>query len=150
MLDLCASGQSDVTSAERRGVFGDLRLWRFLQSREEEIQCGWCVVSSFASLSLSLSLSLTLSQLEFWSADYPLPSFDLAPLSRNLSFIAFLSADRIKLGFLCFLQRRSRIGRKITFNYFNFFGTNFIEISLCADLMRRSPFFPFWRKSQHQ
>ena len=33
------------------------------------------------------------------------------------------------LGF--FLPRRSRIGRKITFNYF-YFLTNFIDISLCA------------------
>ena len=33
-----ARGQSDVTSAERREVFGDLRLSRFLQSGEEENQ----------------------------------------------------------------------------------------------------------------
>ena len=78
LLDLCARGQSDVTSAERIGVLGDLRLRRFLQSGEEESQCGWCVVSSFTThthththihtpaLSLPLSLSLSLSQC--WSS----------------------------------------------------------------------------------
>ena len=40
VFDLCVHGQSDVTSAERRGVFGDLQLSRFLQSGEEESQCG--------------------------------------------------------------------------------------------------------------
>ena len=40
LLDLRACGQSDVTSAERRGVFGDLRVRRFFQSGEEESQCG--------------------------------------------------------------------------------------------------------------
>ena len=48
LLDLHTRGQSDVTSAERRGVFVDLRLSRFLQSGEEESQRGWCMVSSFA------------------------------------------------------------------------------------------------------
>ena len=33
-------GQSDVTGAERRRVFSDLRVSRFLQSGEEEGQCG--------------------------------------------------------------------------------------------------------------
>ena len=40
LLDFHAYSQSDVTSAERRGVFGDLRLSRFFQSREEESQYG--------------------------------------------------------------------------------------------------------------
>ena len=135
-------GQSDVTSAERsaerRGGFGDLRVSPFLQSREEESQCGWCMVSSFTSVSVSVS----------WSSDC-LPSFDLSSLSRTLSFISFFSSDRIKLGFLCFLPRRLWIGRKLTFNYF-YFWTNFIDISLCADPIHRNPFFPFWRKSQHR
>ena len=34
--------------AERRGVFGELWVRRFLQSGEEESQCGWYIVSSFA------------------------------------------------------------------------------------------------------
>ena len=38
-LDLRVRGQSDVSGAERRGVFGDLRVSHFLQSREEEGQC---------------------------------------------------------------------------------------------------------------
>ena len=138
MLDLYACGQSDVMSAERRGVFGDLWVSRFLQNREEESQCGWCMVSSFASVSISLSLSVSLSQFEFWSEDCHLPSFDLVPLLRNLSFTAFFSSDWIRLSFLCF----SRIGQKITFNYF-YFLTNFINISLCIDPIRRNPFLPF-------
>ena len=40
LSDLHICGQSDVMSAERRGVFGDLRLSHFLQSGEEESQCG--------------------------------------------------------------------------------------------------------------
>ena len=40
LLDLRIRGQSDVTGVERRGVFGDLRVSRFLQSGEEESQCG--------------------------------------------------------------------------------------------------------------
>ena len=58
------------------------------------------------SPSLSLCLSLCLFQLEFWSADCRLPSFDLFPLSRNLSFITFFSLDRIRLGFLCFFTAK--------------------------------------------
>ena len=57
LLDLRVLGQSDVTVVERRGVFGDLRVSRFLQSGEEEGQCGWCMPSSFASVSVSLSWS---------------------------------------------------------------------------------------------
>ena len=40
LLDVRARSQSDVTSAERRGVFDDLRVSRFLQSGEKESQCG--------------------------------------------------------------------------------------------------------------
>ena len=79
-----------------------------------------------------------------WSSSLRAPFsffFDLAPVSRNLFFIALLPSDRIKFGFL-FLPRRSRIGRKITFNYF-YFLTNFIDISLRTDPMLRSPFFHF-------
>ena len=141
LLDLRARGQSDVTSVERGGVFGDLRLSRFLQSGKEESQGGWCVVSSF----LSLSLSLSLSHLEFWSAECRLPSFDLASLSRNLSFISFFSSDRTKLGFLCFLPWRARVSRKFSFTYFDFL-TNFIDILLCADPMSRNPFFSILKK----
>ena len=118
--------------------------------KEEEDQCGWCVVSIFASVCLSVCLSAPPSQLKFWLADRCLPSFDLFPLSRNL----FLISLGI-LGFLCFfffcffLLRRSHIDRKITFNYF-YFLTNFIDISLCADAMRRNHFSPFWRKFQHR
>ena len=109
------------------GWFGDLQLSCLLQSEEEESQCGWCVVSSFASLTLRVGVLVC-------------GFFDLAPLSRNLSFIAFLSSGWIKLGFLCFLLQRPCIGQKITFNYFLFFD-KFHRHMLCADPMCRSPFF---------
>ena len=35
LLDLRTRSQSDVMSVERRGMFGDLPLSRFLQSEEE-------------------------------------------------------------------------------------------------------------------
>ena len=40
LLDLRVCSQSDVKGVERRGEFGDLRVSRFLQSGEEEDQCG--------------------------------------------------------------------------------------------------------------
>ena len=78
------------------------------------------------SLSISLSLSLSLSVLSLLVSS---AFFCSAPLSRNLSFISFFSSDRIRLGFLCFLPRSSRIGRKITFNHFYFWQIS----STCAD-----------------
>ena len=115
-------------------MFGDLRVSRFFQNGEEEGQCGRCVVSSFAPPSLSL--------LEFWVCWCRLPSFDLYPLSRNLSFISLFSSDRIRLEFLCFLPWRSRIDRKITFNYFYFWqiSSTFRDaLILCAE----TPFLHF-------
>ena len=134
LLDLHSHGQSDVTSVERREVVDDLQLSCFLQSGEEDSQCGWCMVLSFAYLSLSLSLRAGVLV-----CGCHLPSFDLALLLRNLSFIAFLPSNWIKLGFFHFLPWRSWICRKITFNYF-YFLTNFINILLCTDPMRRSSF----------
>ena len=68
LLDARACSQSDVASVEKRGVFGDLQLSCFLQSREEKSQCGWCVVSSFASLFLRAGVSsLLVSSVFFWS-----------------------------------------------------------------------------------
>ena len=133
--------QSDVTGAERRGVFNDLRVSQvscFLQSREEEGRCGWCVVSSFASLSLSFS------QVGFWSADL----FICPAVKKFVFYIVFLFwSDQI--GFSLFLPWRSRIGRKITFNYF-YTLRNLIDISLYAEPMHRNHFSPVWRKSQHR
>ena len=37
LLDLYTYGQSDVMSMKRRVMFGDLRLSRFIQSREVEM-----------------------------------------------------------------------------------------------------------------
>ena len=65
--------------------------------------------------------------------------------SDQIGFLYFFLYFFISL----FLLWRSRIGRKIAFNYF-YFLTNFIDISLCVDPMRRNPFSPFWRKSQRR
>ena len=88
---------------------------------------------------------LSLSQLEFLSADCRLPSFDLAPLSRNVSFISFFSSDRIKLFFFLVgggLLRRSRRGRKIHLIIFIFrqISSTFPYVLI---LSAETPFFPF-------
>ena len=114
LLDLYACGQSDVMSAERRGVFGDLQLSRCLQSGEEENQCGWSVVLSFASLSLSLSQN--------WSSSLLVVCVLLiCQLSINLSFISFFSSDPIKLGFHCFFYHKGhRLAEKLLLIIFIF------------------------------
>ena len=115
LLDLRVRSQSDVMGAERRGVFGDLLVSRFLQSGEEKSQCGWCIVLNLASAPLSLSLSHSvgvlvrgLSSAFFWSAT----------LSRNLSFISFFSSDRIRLGFLSFYCEGQGLAEKLLLNIF--------------------------------
>ena len=72
-----------------------------------------------------------------------LPSFDLPLLSRNLSFMAFLSSDRVKLGFHCFLLQRSRIGRNWFFDKFH------LHFAMRWSYAQK-PLFPFWRKSQYR
>ena len=67
---------------EERGVW-----WFscFLQSGEEESQCGWCVGDAWfrvSQISFSLRARVLVCRCRF-------PSFDLAPQSKNLSFIAF-------------------------------------------------------------
>ena len=111
-------------------VFGDLRL----QGGEEERQCGWWMVSRFASLSLSQiwSSGMLVSFAFYWS---------VSAVEKFVFYSVFVfQSDQVV--FSLFLPRRSRIDGKITFNYF-YFLTNFIDISLCADPMRRSPFFQF-------
>ena len=73
-------------------------IYDFKAKRKVNVSDAWFRVSPL----LSLRVRVLVCGCSF-------PSLDLAPLSRNLSFIAFLSSDRIKLGFLCFLPRRSRI-----------------------------------------
>ena len=136
LWDLRARGQSDVMSAERRGVFGDLRVSRFLQSGEGESQCGWCVVSSFASVSISLS------QLEFWSADCRLPSFDLLRCREiYLLYLFFFWSDQI--GFSLFFGREGhRLAEKLLLLIFIFWqisSTFHYARILCAE----TPFFHF-------
>ena len=122
LLDLHACSQSDAMSMERTGVFGELCLSCFLESGEEESHCGWCMVLSFTPLSLSQRVVCLL--------------FELAPLSRNLSFIAFFSFDQINWVFSVFLPQRSQIGWKITFNYFFFLWISLTfryAVILCAE-----------------
>ena len=87
-----------VRRGERRLVIYGLVASFKAEKRKINVGDAWFRVSSL-SLSLSISLSVSQSQLEFWSADYRLPSFDL---SRNLSFMLFFSSNRIRLDFICF------------------------------------------------
>ena len=134
MLDLHACSQSDVTSTERRGVFGDLWLSCVLQGWEEKSQYGWCVVSSFGPTPLSLSHWVRV----LVSGVVCLPLICSA-VEKFVFYIVLLFWSDQGYG----------LAEKLLFNYFNFL-TNFIDVSLCADPMRRNPFFPFWKKSQHR
>ena len=139
LLDLRVRGQSDVTGAERRGVFGDLWVSPFLQSGEEEGQWGWCMVSSFLSPPLSLSLSLPLS----WSSGpRTVVCFLLicARRRRNLSFISFFSSDRIRLGFLWvfFYRECHGLAEKlllIIFIFWQISSTFRYALILCAETL---------------
>ena len=156
LLDLRGRDQSDVTSTERRGVclviYGLVASFKAEKRKVNEGDAWFRVLpplslsfSLFLSLSLSLSLTLSLSQLEFWSADCRLPSFDLSHCREICLLYNFSPLIRSDWVFPLFLPRRSRIGRKITSTYF-YFLTNFIDISLCADPMRRNTFFFILKK----
>ena len=129
---------------ERRGVFGDVWVSRFLQSWEEEVQCRWCVVWSFASVSLSLSVGVLgcgPSSAFFWSA-----SCREICLLYRISLM--IGSDWVFFVFHGLSEKLLLIIIIIIIIFF--FLTNFIDISLCADPMRRNPFSPLWRKSQHR
>ena len=96
---------------------GCLVIYRLIASFKEEKRK---VNVDDAGFRISPS-SLSLSQLEFLSADCHLPSFDLAPLSRNLSFILFSSSDQIKFGFLGFFTAKVTDCPKNYFYLFLFF-----------------------------
>ena len=84
-------------------------------------------------------LCLSFSQLEFWSADCLRLSFELSP--PRLVFYIWSDC------FFCFLPRRSPFGRKIIFIFFWQISLTFpYVLILCVE----TPFFPFWRKSQHR
>ena len=143
MLDLRVHGQLHVTGAERRGVFGDLRVSRFLQSGEEEGQCGWCIVSSFATLSVSLSVSLCLSQLEFWVCWCRLSSFYLFAVDEKfVLYIVFLFwSDWIFFVFF-FYREGHRLAEKlllIIFILWQISSTFRYVLILCAE----TPFLHF-------
>ena len=98
----------------------------------------------FRPLSLSLSLSLKAGVLV---CECQFPSFCLASLSRNLSFIAFLSSDRIKLGILCFslfiFSRESHgLAEKLLLIIFIFRQTS-STFRYAQILCTEAPFFPF-------
>ena len=124
------------------------------KAEKRKVNVGGCMVSSFIPPSLSLSFRLGILVCR---VVYRLPSFNLTSLSRNLSFISFFFSDLIKLGLLYFLLfffvvffllPRSRIGRKITFNYyFFFFFDKFNRRFATRWSYAQKPLVPFWRKS---
>ena len=130
LLDLRVCGQSDVMGAERRGVFGDLQVSRFLQSGEEESQCGGSMVSSFAYVSLPLN----------WSSG--LPSFDLLRCHRICLLYCFSLLIKSHWVFFVILPQRSWIGRKITFNIFIFWQIS-LTFQYTLILCTETPFFHF-------
>ena len=133
-LDLHARGQSDVTSAERRGVFGDLRLSRFLQSGEEESQCVYCVVSSFSLSFSELESVSVVCLLLIW-----LCCWDICFLYR---FSLLIKSNWI---FLLFYREGHGLAEKlllIIFIFWQISSTFCYALILCAEAL-----FPFWRKS---
>ena len=132
MLDLCS--QSDVMGAERRG--GVERFTGLLLPSKWRIERSMWDMRGFEfrlSLSLSLSLGVLVRGLlpAFWS---------VSTVEKFVFYIIFSFVIGSVCVFLRFLPWRSRIDRKISFNYV-YFMTNLIDISLCADPMRRNPFF---------
>ena len=71
----------------------------------------------------------------------------ICPAVEKFVFISFFSSDRIKLGFLCFFYREGHGLAEKSLLLIFFFLTNFIDISLCADPMRRNPFFLHFEES---
>ena len=91
-------------------------------------------------LCLCLCLSLSLSLSSGLQAVVCLPIICLT-VEKFIFYIVF-SSDRIRLGFLCFLPPRSRIGRKlllIIFIFWQISSTFRYERILCAE----TPFFHF-------
>ena len=135
LLDLRARGQSDVTSAERRGVFGDLRLSRFLQSGEEESQCGWYVVSSFVP-PLSLSLRVGVSSLRVSSA-----FFCSGPAVEKFVFYSvFFCSDRINWIFFVFYRKGHGLSDKLLL-IFSFFDKFHRHFAMRGSYMQKPLFF---------
>ena len=136
LLDLRVHGQSDVMGAERRVVSVIYELVAsFKAKREVNVGDAWFRVSP---LFLFLSLSLSLSQLEFWSADCRLPSFDLSccrEICLSYRFSLLIESDWV---FFVFYRESHRL-----FLIIFIFLINFIDISLCADPMCRNSFFHF-------
>ena len=120
-------------------------LVTFFKAEKRKVNVGdvWFRVSP-PSLSLCVSLSVSLSlcrSRSFLFVGVVSLLFICSAVKKFVFYSVFLFWSD-QLGFLCFLPRRSRIGRKITFNCF-YFLTNFIDISLCADPIHRRSFFHF-------
>ena len=117
-----------------------------LPSKRRRVKLMWEMRGFEFRLRLSLSLSLIWSSglrsvaclLLIW------PGYREICLLHRFSLL--IGSDWV---FSVFLPRKSRIGRKITFDSF-YFLTNFSDISICAYPMFRNPFFPIRRKSQHR
>ena len=136
LLDLRACSQSDITSAERRGVFGNLRVSHFLQSGEEEGECGWCMVSSFASVCLSLSVGVLVCGL--------LSAFFLSgpTVKKFVFYIVFLFwSDQI--GFSLFFTAKVTDWPKNYFKLFLFFDKFHRHFAMHWSYEQKPLFFHF-------
>ena len=91
LLDLRARGQSDVTSAERKGG----GVWWFTKKRKVIVGDTWFRISL---------LSLSLSELEFWSAGVVCFLLICSAVEKFVFYNVFVFRW-IKMGFLCFLPR---------------------------------------------
>ena len=132
-------------------MFGNFRVSYFLQS-EEEGQCGLCVVSSFAPRPLSLSLT------QSWSSGLQsvVCLLLICPVVEKFVFYIIFLFWSDQIGFSLFFYRKGHgLAEKLLliiiffiflFVYYFLFLTNFVDISLCADPMRRNPFFSILMK----
>ena len=105
-------------------------LFTFFKAEKRKVKMGdaW-----FRVLPLSLSLS-----------ELGLPSFHL-PRCREICLLYRFS---LLIGSIFFREGHEMAEKLLLI--FKRFLTNFVNISPCAGPMRRSSFFPFWRKSQHR
>ena len=143
MLDLRACGQSDVMSAERRWVFGDLWLSHFFQSREEKSQCGWCVVSGFASFSPSLFF-LRVSVLVCWIICLLLIWLCCWEICLLYNFSLLIGSNWV---FFVFYFEGHGLAKKLLLIIF-FLDKFHWHFAMHWSYVQK-PLFPFWRQSQH-
>ena len=79
-----------------------------------------------------------------------LPFFFICSTVEKFVFFSVFIFWSDQIGFpLFFSLRRSRIGRKIIFDYFYFFEKYHRHFAMRWSYAQK-PHFPFWRKSQHR